>query len=160
MSRGARAALLLALAGLTAMGARGAWGSATSAGLEATREVAVEAATGAAAQEPEQGPRVVDWSAASEHLGERVTVTGTIVDTHNSGRVVFLNYDRDWRGKFRLVVFPDAWPQFPEPPEDLFRDKGVRVTGTARRGSDLEVSGLRGGVSWRAKVLAGSDAAA
>jgi endonuclease/exonuclease/phosphatase family metal-dependent hydrolase len=78
-------------------------------------------------QEP--APVVVRWQDAGEHVGERVTVTGTIVDTHNSGRVVFLNYHRQWRGKFRLVVFPDAWPQFPEPPEDLFRGKEVRVSG-------------------------------
>jgi len=31
-----------------------------------------------------------------------------------------------------VVIFPDAWPKFPGPPEELFLDKKVRVKGLVK----------------------------
>jgi micrococcal nuclease len=43
--------------------------------------------------------------------------------------VVFLNFDQDFRTTFKVAIFADAWPLFPAPPEDHYRDKTVRVKG-------------------------------
>jgi DNA/RNA endonuclease YhcR with UshA esterase domain len=74
-------------------------------------------------------PAVVFWQDAAQYYGQAVTVEGTVVDTYNSGQAVFLNFDEDYKGTFKVVIFPDDWPKFPEPPEELYLDKKVRVKG-------------------------------
>jgi len=39
--------------------------------------------------------RVISWQDAAKHYGENVTVEGTIVVTHNSGKACFLNFHPD-----------------------------------------------------------------
>jgi micrococcal nuclease len=56
-------------------------------------------------------------------------VEGQVVDTYNSGKTVFLNFDQDFRNTFKAVIFADAWPLFPAPPENYYKNKAVRVTG-------------------------------
>ena len=59
----------------------------------------------------------VSWQDAANYVGQDATVEGTVVDTYNSGKVVFLNFDKDFRNTFEVAIFPDAWPLFPEPPK-------------------------------------------
>jgi hypothetical protein len=61
--------------------------------------------------------------------GKTATVTMQVVATRNIGRICFLNYDKNFSGKFCVVIHQSAYPQFPEPPEQLFLDRRVRVTG-------------------------------
>ena len=35
----------------------------------------------------------------------------------------------DWRLHFNVVIFPESWPLFSTPPEDMFRGHRVRVKG-------------------------------
>jgi DNA/RNA endonuclease YhcR with UshA esterase domain len=72
---------------------------------------------------------VISWEEAADYEGQTVTIAGHIVDTYNSGKVVFLNFDKDFSETFKVVIFPDAWPLFPAPPEDYYRDKTIQVTG-------------------------------
>jgi len=73
--------------------------------------------------------QVVGWQNAADFNGQTVTVEGQVVATYNSGKVVFLNFDEDYRQTFKIVIFPNAWPLFPQPPEDMYRGRLVRVTG-------------------------------
>jgi micrococcal nuclease len=52
-----------------------------------------------------------------------------VVRTHNSGRAVFLNSHDPYQGYFEVVIFPDRWGGFPEPPEEYFDGKCVAVRG-------------------------------
>jgi aspartyl/asparaginyl-tRNA synthetase len=61
-----------------------------------------------------------------------MTVEGAVVETYNSGKAVFLNFQEDYQGHFKVVIFPDDWHKFPEPPEKLFFGRLVRVTGVIR----------------------------
>jgi DNA/RNA endonuclease YhcR with UshA esterase domain len=72
---------------------------------------------------------VVNWQDTAACAGRVVTVEGQVVDTYNSGKVVFLNFDEDYRHTFKVIIFPDAWPLFPQPPEIMYRGRLVRVTG-------------------------------
>jgi hypothetical protein len=74
-------------------------------------------------------PTIISWADAAAYAGQTVTVEGKVVDTYNSGKVVLLNFDRDFRSTFKVAIFADAWPLFPAPPETHYRDKTVRVTG-------------------------------
>jgi aspartyl/asparaginyl-tRNA synthetase len=77
-------------------------------------------------------PTVVFWQDAAQYYGQTATVEGTVVSTYNSGKVVFLNFDEDYKSTFKVVIFPDDWPKFPEPPEKLFLDQKVRVKGLVK----------------------------
>jgi hypothetical protein len=72
---------------------------------------------------------VISWADAAAYEGQTVAVEGKVVDTYNSGKVVLLNFDKDFRSTFKVAIFADAWPLFPVPPETYYRDKTVRVTG-------------------------------
>jgi micrococcal nuclease len=43
-----------------------------------------------------------------------------------------LNFDEDYQRTFKVVIFPDAWPLFPQPPEDMYQDQLVQVTGLVK----------------------------
>ena len=75
------------------------------------------------------GETIVSWQDTVNYEGQTVTVKGIVVDTYNSGKVVFLNFDENYEKTFKVVIFPDAWPLFPAPPDEFFRDKTVQVTG-------------------------------
>lgn len=80
-------------------------------------------------------PRAADaipWQRAGEHLGERITVSGKVVRTHKSAKVVHLNFREEWRGTFQAVIFAGAWCDFPAPPEDLFLGREILVSGIVK----------------------------
>lgn len=76
-------------------------------------------------------PDVVPWQQAKQYVGYEITVEGKIIDTGQSrdGKVNFLNFHQDWRGKFYMVVFDDLAKTLPQSVDATFRGKTVRVTG-------------------------------
>jgi hypothetical protein len=92
----------------------------------ATSEPVTETETAVPAPE---APPVVSWEEAAAYAGQVATVEGQVVDTYNSGKVVLLNFDQDFRNTFKVAIFPDAWPLFPAPPEEHYQGATVRVTG-------------------------------
>ncbi len=75
------------------------------------------------------GP-LVAWDRAHLHVGQRITVKGRVVNTHRSrSRVVFLNFDTDWKGKFYVPVFRGAHTAMPVAAETFFLYRTIYVTG-------------------------------
>lgn len=80
-------------------------------------------------------PRVqgaIPWERAGEHLGETVTVRGTVVRAHRGDKVVHLNFREQWQGTFQAVIFASAWCEFPSAPEELFLNREILVFGTVK----------------------------
>jgi DNA/RNA endonuclease YhcR with UshA esterase domain len=96
------------------------------------REKLVEASEPAVPTASPPAIEVVNWQDAATFAGRTVTVEGRVVATYNSGKVVFLNFDEDYRHTFKVVIFPDAWPLFPQPPEEMYQDHLVQVTGRVK----------------------------
>ncbi len=71
----------------------------------------------------------VPWGAAHHYLGQVITVEGQIVNTRNIGSVCFLNYSRNWRTGFYVVIFKSCFDEFPTPPQEMFLNKRITVTG-------------------------------
>lgn len=73
---------------------------------------------------------VVPWDEAKGHVGQNIVAAGEIVDATNIGNLTFLNFHEDWRDKFYIVVFKEAYPGVPGgKPESYYLDKTIRVTG-------------------------------
>jgi DNA/RNA endonuclease YhcR with UshA esterase domain len=87
-------------------------------------------AEAAAAQETTVKP--IAWQDAAAYAGQHITVQGTVINTYNSGKVVFLNFHQDYQNSFKVAIFADAWPLFDTPPETLFLNKTVQVSGPVK----------------------------
>jgi micrococcal nuclease len=71
----------------------------------------------------------VSWKAAPKHVGRVVRVEGKIVATHNTGRICFLNFHRNYREHLTAVIYEPSFDLFPKPPERFYEGKTVRVIG-------------------------------
>jgi DNA/RNA endonuclease YhcR with UshA esterase domain len=73
---------------------------------------------------------VVPWNEAHQHMGKNITIEGTVVSTRNIGSVCFLNFDKNWQGKFYIaIVEPSAMTAWGKPPQEYFLNQKIRVTG-------------------------------
>lgn len=81
--------------------------------------------------DPANIPELVPWTQAKKYVGYEITVVGTIVDVGQSrnGKINFLNFHDDWRGKFYMVVFDDLAKTLPASVDATFRGKKLHVTG-------------------------------
>lgn len=75
----------------------------------------------------------ISWEDAANWYGKTVTVEGRVVRTYNSGKAVFLNFAQDWKGKFTAVIFQRSFADYRSPPEELFLDRQVRITGKVKK---------------------------
>ena len=72
---------------------------------------------------------------AKNHIGERTTVYGTVVDTHyasgSNGKPTFLNmcYPYPDPNRFTVVIWGENRGKFSQPPEDYYDGKTIYVSG-------------------------------
>ncbi|MBM3314367.1 thermonuclease family protein [candidate division WOR-3 bacterium] len=78
------------------------------------------------------GLQVVSWLDAGNYIGRLVAVEGTVVATHNSGRVCHLNFHQDYRRYFTVAIFGQDFGKFPPQPENHYLRRRVRVTGLVK----------------------------
>ncbi len=83
--------------------------------------------------EPSSGLPIVEWRDATQHYGREVVVYGRIVATRNIGEMCFLNFDRQYRRHFTVVVRQADFTAFSQPPELAYDGKLVAVRGTVIR---------------------------
>jgi hypothetical protein len=76
---------------------------------------------------------IVPWDEAQKYYGQNVTVEGKVVVAHNTGKVCFLNFHRNWKRYFTAVIFAADFDKFPPRPEDYYLNKTVRVTGLVKK---------------------------
>lgn len=81
--------------------------------------------------DPADIPAIVPWDKASQYVGYEITVEGKIVSVgqSRSGKINFLNFHKDWRGKFYMVIFDDLAKTLDKPVKELFEGKTLRVKG-------------------------------
>lgn len=74
-------------------------------------------------------PPVIAWTAARQHMNEIVTAEGVIITTRNTGRVTYLNFSNNFQTDLKVVIFPREAALFSQPPETMFLNRKIRVTG-------------------------------
>ncbi len=75
------------------------------------------------------GIPVINWSETHNYINEIVFVEGTVIRSHNTGKICFLNFHNDFRRTFSLVIFGSDFSKFPSQPEKYYLNKKVRVRG-------------------------------
>jgi micrococcal nuclease len=71
---------------------------------------------------------VILWSEAELYYNQYVIVKGTIVKTHNTGTVCFLNFHTDYH-YFTAVIFACDFSGFPNSPDVYYLGKPVYIIG-------------------------------
>ena len=71
---------------------------------------------------------VIDWKDAHNYYNQYVIVEGTIVNTHDSGTVCFLNFHTNYQ-YFTAVIFASDFLGFPFIPEVFYLGKKVYIIG-------------------------------
>lgn len=77
----------------------------------------------------EKFEKEISWEEAANYYGQTVWVRGRVVAANNTGKVCFLNFHRNWKRYFTVVIFASSFSRFPEPPERLYLNKEIRVYG-------------------------------
>ncbi|MGA2443315.1 MAG: hypothetical protein ABSH08_20375 [Tepidisphaeraceae bacterium] len=85
---------------------------------------------------PTTNPSRITWDQAKDHIGQSVTVTGPVVDTHDFGDAAVLNVGKDFPNPDRFTVYipADKRTGFPA---DLDNGKTISVTGTLKLYHDV-----------------------
>jgi hypothetical protein len=71
----------------------------------------------------------IPWQAAAEHVGQRVTVEGTVVATRSLGRACVLQFAPDDPTALTVQLVIPFISDLPPHPEVFYRNKQVHVTG-------------------------------
>jgi endonuclease/exonuclease/phosphatase family metal-dependent hydrolase len=85
----------------------------------------------AAAERP-NAASAISWEEAGKSVGKTATVRGKVVRAHKTDKVVHLNFTQEWKGTFQVVIFASAWCDFAGPPEDIFLERDILVTGVVK----------------------------
>ncbi|MCL5772974.1 MAG: DNA-binding protein [Firmicutes bacterium] len=72
---------------------------------------------------------IISWQDAGNYYGHYKTVEGTIVVTHKTEKIIFLNFSQNWKHDFTAVIFASDWHKFPPNPETCYKGRKVQVTG-------------------------------
>lgn len=75
---------------------------------------------------------VIGHQDAGKYYNQTMTVQGKIVASHNTGKVCFLNFQKNWRSSFTAVIFAGDFDRFPAAPEDHYLNRKVQITGLIR----------------------------
>jgi len=79
---------------------------------------------------------VISWEKAAPHVGQNVVLEGPVVSAHfartSKGQPTFLNLGKPHPdpGRFTVVIWGSSRGRFSGAPEDLYRGKLIRVSGT------------------------------
>lgn len=93
---------------------------------------AVDASPGLRALQDAAGTSGVDavpWEEARRHVDERIAVEGTIVRTHRTSTMLYLNFHANWKRYLTIAIPAKDLPLFPRDPEIAFMGKKVRALG-------------------------------
>jgi hypothetical protein len=74
----------------------------------------------------------ITYTDAGKFLGQYVEIEGEIVSSHNSGKICYLNFDKNYKEYIALVIFADNFKRFPAQPEKYYLNKKVRVEGRVK----------------------------
>ena len=86
-------------------------------------------ANGSAGQLIAKPGEIIPWNHARKYVDQTITVEGTIVLANHKKNVCFLNFTKDWKGRFYVIMFKKTLVGWPESPEKYFLNKTVHITG-------------------------------
>lgn len=84
----------------------------------------------------------LDAGDAGQYVGQIRSVRGRVSGTYRSSECVFLNFGKDWRTDFTVVIFNNSLPAFGKKgidPVSFYKGKTVEVTGRIREYNGPEI---------------------
>lgn len=75
---------------------------------------------------------VISWQEAEDYFGQEVIVKGKIVNTFDTGEVIFLNFHPEFWDTLSVVIFDEELNKFDYNPAEYLLDKEVMIKGQVR----------------------------
>lgn len=75
---------------------------------------------------------VISWQEAEDYFGQEVIVKGKIVNTFDTGEVIFLNFHPEFWDTLSVVIFDEELNKFDYNPVEYLLDKEVMIKGQVR----------------------------
>ncbi len=89
-----------------------------------------------AARQPEKNwskfKKKIDWKNAGDYIDQYVEVEGTVVSSHKTEKICYLNFDKDYKRYMALIIFAGSFKKFPDNPEKYYMGKKVKVEGRVK----------------------------
>lgn len=79
-----------------------------------------------------QPGQIIDWDHARQYVGQTITVEGKVVLANKTKTVCFLNFTKDWHGRFYVILFEGVLGGWPQSPDKYFLNKTIQVTGEVK----------------------------
>lgn len=73
--------------------------------------------------------QIIPWNHARKYIGQTITVEGKVVLANRRKTVCFLNFTKNWKGRFYVILFKKTLGSWPDSPDRYFLNKTVHVTG-------------------------------
>ena len=77
----------------------------------------------------DESTQKISWADAHKYYGQECIVYGTVVAAKDIGSRCFLNFHKDHRNHFTIMIASKDYDKFPGNPTSLYADKHVRVIG-------------------------------
>jgi len=75
---------------------------------------------------------ILSWENAGDYSGKMAIIRGKIIATYNSGKAVFLNFNKEYWHTFSAVIFKSNLYRFKDVPAEYYLNKQVRIMGKVR----------------------------
>lgn len=85
-----------------------------------------------AKSETERQKIIIKHQDAGEYEGKYVSSAGLIVSAKDTGRVTFLNFEKDYKKGLVLVIFAKDYKRFREKPLTMYKGKYVEFEGRVK----------------------------
>lgn len=72
---------------------------------------------------------IVSWQEAQNYINQITSIEGIIIDTYDSGKASFLNFQKNLPKTIQLVIFSENYHLSPDNPALYFLNENIRVTG-------------------------------
>ncbi|UCG35462.1 MAG: thermonuclease family protein [Candidatus Omnitrophota bacterium] len=86
--------------------------------------------------------KIIDQSRAHKYINQIRTVRGKVLNTYDSGKVVFLNFGEDYKTDFTVIIFRNSLPHFKRKgidPVTFYNAKTIEVSGRIREFNGPEI---------------------
>ncbi|TYB31185.1 MAG: nuclease [Candidatus Mcinerneyibacterium aminivorans] len=71
----------------------------------------------------------IDHTETGKFINKKVIVEGKIVNTHDTGKIIFLDFSKNYQKSFSIVIYKRPRFMFPFDPCEYFLNKNIAVSG-------------------------------
>jgi|GEM_PF-3325598 len=81
---------------------------------------------------PERMTKIIRHEQAGDNIGQYVKSSGRIMSARDTGKVTFLNLEKDYKKGLVLVIFASDYKRFREKPVSMYKGRDIEFEGRVK----------------------------